>query len=360
MPKLERHSGSMMWAEIQEQPQTYRRVAERAVDFLTESRPKGPLSSRFLSSVDDVVIFGNGSSYHAACLAREYFLNVTGIAARSEYASEAFVYPQLRPRRTLAVALSHSGSSSDVRGAVKRAVRLGVRTIGITNIERSPLTHETDVCLVTGAGVENAVPSTKGFTASAAASLFLAFYASEQRGGAKGVRFASRKVSQAVSGLEDWLAVTDRIHSAADLVARARAVAFVGKGVLYPVACDGALKLLEVAYIPALAYPPEEFRHGPTAMADEGFVLVALTPRRRDPSLIRVMDDVKASGAKIIAVGENLPPVADVGLELPRVDPLVAPLVAMPALQLLAYEVGVRLGRPIDKPRGLQKVVGAA
>ncbi len=216
------------------------------------------------------------------------------------------------------------------------------------------------MCLVTGAGVENAVPSTKGFTAAAAASLLVAFYTSEQRGGTKGVRFASRKIAQAVRGLEDWLAMTDRIQGAADFVARARAVAFVGKGFLYPVACDGALKLLEVAYIPALAYPPEEFRHGPTAMADEGFVLVALTPRRRDPSLIRVMDDVKATGARVIAVGETLPPVADISLGLPRVHPLVAPLVAMPALQLLAYEVGVRLGRPIDRPRGLTKVVGAA
>jgi glucosamine--fructose-6-phosphate aminotransferase (isomerizing) len=350
----------MMWREIQEQPGSYLRVSERAVDFLAGARPKGPLSSRFLSSVDDIVIFGNGSSFHAACLAREYFLNVTGIAARAEYASDAFVYPQSRPRRTLAVAFSHSGSSSDVRGAVKRAVRQGIRTIGITNIESSPLTRETDVCLVTGAGVENAVPSTKGFTAVAAASLFVACYVSEQRGGAKGPAFASRKVKRAVRGLEDWLRVTDRVQSAADLVARARAVAFVGKGFLYPVASDGALKLLEVAYLPALAYPPEEFRHGPTAIADERFVLVALMPRRRDQALIRVMDDVKATGARIIAVGETLPSVADIGLELPPVDPIVSPLVAMPALQLLAYEVGVRLGRPIDRPRGLQKVVGAA
>ncbi len=131
MPKPERHSGSMMWAEIQEQPETYLRVAERTVDFLIGARPKGTMSPRFLSRVDDVVIFGNGSSYHAACLAREYFLNVTGITARAEYASDAFVYPPLRPRRTLGVAFSHSGSSSDVRGAVKRAARQGVRTMGL-------------------------------------------------------------------------------------------------------------------------------------------------------------------------------------------------------------------------------------
>jgi glucosamine--fructose-6-phosphate aminotransferase (isomerizing) len=129
---------------------------------------------------------------------------------------------------------------------------------------------------------------------------------------------------------------------------------------LYPVACDGALKLLEVAYIPAFAYPPEEFRHGPIAMADERFALIALLPRRRDTVLDRVMEEVKASGAKVIAIGEKKPPVADVWVDVPREDPLVAPLVVMPALQLLAHGVGEALGLPIDVPRGLKKVVGAA
>jgi glucosamine--fructose-6-phosphate aminotransferase (isomerizing) len=176
----------------------------------------------------------------------------------------------------------------------------------------------------------------------------------------KDVKDGVKLITKVSKALDKWLALPDRVRAAAEILAGTRAIALVGKDFLYPVACDGALKLLEVAYIPAFAYPPEEFRHGPIAMADDRFALIALLPRRRDPVLERVMEDVKAAGANVIAVGERVPRVADIGIEVPRVDPLVAPLVFMPALQLVAHGVGEALGLPIDVPRGLKKVVGAA
>jgi glucosamine--fructose-6-phosphate aminotransferase (isomerizing) len=245
--------------------------------------------------------------------------------------------------------------------AASRARRRNLTTAAITNIDDSPLTRAVGQCWVTGAGAEQAIPSTKGFTAIAAASLILAFHAGEAKGVSKrGVNEAVKLITKASKVLDKWLALPDRVRSAAQLLAGAKAIALVSRNILYPVACDGALKLLEVTYIPAFAYPPEEFRHGPIAMADERFALIALTPRRRDAVLERVMEDVKASGAKVIAVGEKDPRLGDAWVEVPRVDPLATPLVYMPALQLLAHGVGEALGLPIDVPRGLKKVVGAA
>lgn len=348
-----------MWSEIAEQPDSLLRVVESGREYLSRKVRKQPFSSLFLSKVEQVVIFGSGSSYHAACLARDYLAEIARLPARAVYASDAFFLRESRPGRTLALAFSHSGRSSDVLGAVGRARRQNIPTGAVTNVAGSALTRAVDDCWVTGAGVENAVPSTKGFTAAAAAALILAFHVGASRKVSKSTDRAAVLISRAAQVLGEWLASSPWIQSASSSLARARSVALLGRGLLYPVACDGALKLLEITYVPALAYPPEEFRHGPIAVADEGLVLVALLPRRRDRTLLRVMEEVSQAGATIIAVGPNPSITAHPCIEVPRVDPLLAPIVYMPALQLLAHGAGAILGRPIDQPRGLKKVVEA-
>jgi glucosamine--fructose-6-phosphate aminotransferase (isomerizing) len=350
-----------MWAEILEQPRTYERVVDTGLDLFRRESAKGLLSLPTIGRFGEVIFFGNGSSYHAACLARDYLLSVARMPARAVYASDAFQLPESRTVNALALALSHSGSSTDVLGAVERARHQGVATIAITNIPGSPLTQAVEPCWVTGAGREDAIPSTKGFTALAAASLLLASHIGEARGVAKvHAKGAAKRITHASRSLASWLDGPDRTRFASSIVASARAVAFVGKGMMYPVACDGALKLLEVAYLPALAYPPEEFRHGPVALADERFVLIGLMPRRHDPGLARLMEDVRDTGASVIAVGPVEPKVDVDWIDVPGVDSLLSPLVYMPALQMMAHGVGAVMGLPIDRPRGLQKVVGAA
>lgn len=356
----EGRAGALMWSEIQEQPKCLCRVADSGLDFLSGKSAGDPFSSRFLSRVERVILFGNGSSYHAACLARDYFVKMGGLAARAIYASDAFWLEEPRSDRVLAMAFSHSGRSKDVLDAVKRARGQGIPIAAVTNIEGSPLSRSADVTWVTGAGVEKAIPSTKGFTALIAASLLVTFHAGSARGFSNGAVEAKRIIQKAARALDDWLELPHQAQAAAEPVACARAAAFVGRAFLYPVACDGALKLLEVAYIPAMAYPPAEFRHGPMAIAEKGIVLVALIPRRRSPSLLRILSDVKGAGAKVVAVGEKDSVSADVTIEVPTVPPVATPLVYMPPLQVLAHQVGVKLGRPIDRPRGLKKVVGAA
>jgi glucosamine--fructose-6-phosphate aminotransferase (isomerizing) len=163
-----------------------------------------------------------------------------------------------------------------------------------------------------------------------------------------------KPVLQAADLVEKWLQTEESmvaVEESSKVLARARVAGFLGGGLLYPVACDAALKFLEVNYSPALAFPPDEFRHGPIAVVQEGFVLVALGAQKRDT----VIAETRSKGAEVFVVGRPFPGVPTIGL--PKVAALEAPLVYAPAIQLLAHAVGARLERPIDRPRHLQKVV---
>ena len=312
-----------MLAEIREQPEVLRELCRRAEDAWK-------LPSSLFRGVSHAVVVGSGSSFNAGLAARHYLETVAGIATRVDFASEAFRHEV--PARALVIGLSHSGASSDVRAALARAKRRGCRTLAVTNIEGSPLTRDADTAFVTGAGVELAIPSTKGFTALVAASLLIA----SLRVGA--VKTATRAIRRAAAAMENLESPLDAV---VERVASSKSVAFLGEGTSYPIARDGALKLLEVSYIPSLAYPPEEFRHGPMAIAAPGVVVVALSSL--SAALTRV---VRASGAGIVEMSA--------AVAAPR---LTRCLVRAAELQLLVHGVGVRLGRDVDSPRSLSKVV---
>jgi glucosamine--fructose-6-phosphate aminotransferase (isomerizing) len=340
-----------MKAEIFAQPDAWRRVAKSVGGFLGGKSLPRALSSPFLKSSKQAVFFGSGSSFHAALLARDYFSILSGIPSRAAHASEVFRWNEPQPDSVLALALSHSGGSTDVRAAVRRARRQGIATAAITNIDDSPLAREADAVLVTGAGVERAIPSTKGFTSTIAASFLLACHARAAR---RRRAWSTKSLLRASSRVETWLEAEESalaVEESAAVLARARVVAFIGRGLLYPVACDAALKFLEVTYSPALAFPPDEFRHGPVAVVQEGFALVALAPARNDT----LISETRSRGAEVVVLESSNPRAQS--LSLPRVDALLAPLVYTPALQLLAHAAGARLDRPIDHPRYLQKIV---
>ncbi len=340
-----------MKAEILDQPETWRRVAETVGAFLGGRSLPRPFSASFLKRVRRAVVFGSGSSFHAALLLRDYLEILAGIPSRAAHASEAFRFEEPDPRGVLALGLSHSGGSTDVRAAVGRARRQGLATAAITNVAESPLAREADGALLTGAGAEKAIPSTKGFTAAIAASLLLASHA----GTARGKRgWSTKPLHRAADLVERWLGAeesTAAVEESAAVLARARVAGFIGGGLLYPVACDAALKFLEVTYSPALAFPPDEFRHGPVAVVQNGFALVALAAHKGD----KVILETRSRGAEVLVVGKPFPGIPSI--ELPRVEALEAPLVYAPPLQLLAHAVGARLDRPIDRPRHLQKIV---
>jgi len=313
-----------MLAEIHEQPRVLRELARRARDEWNQES--------FLRDVSEAVVIGSGSSFHAALTARWYLESVAGVPTRVDHASEAFRYHV--PGRAVTVGLSHSGSSSGVRAALRRARRQGCRTLALTNIEGSPLTRDADGFFVTGAGIERAVPSTKGFTALVAAS----FLAASRRAGALDSAMAA--LDRAAGAMEE-VARRGIAGDLVELVASAKSVSFLGEGLFHPFARDAALKLLEIAYVPALAYPPEEFLHGPIALAEPDVAVVTLTelPDR----IVRAIESSGASWGELSG-----------GDEVPL---LVRPLVRMVELQLLAHDVGVRLRRDVDRPRALSKVV---
>ncbi|MGH9336079.1 MAG: SIS domain-containing protein, partial [Vicinamibacteria bacterium] len=264
-------AGPLMKAEIFDQPDVWRAVAETVDGFLGRRNLPRPLSSAFLKRVNRVVVFGSGSSFHAALLARDYLQIHACIPSRAAYASEVFKWREPQSSRVLALALSHSGGSTDVRAAVRRARRQEIATAAITNAADSPLAREADAALVTGAGPERAIPSTKGFTAAIAAALLFASHAGKLRGSRAS---ATKRLSLTASRVDRWLRDEQSIlavEDSAEVLARAQAAAFIGGGLLYPVACDAALKFLEVTYSPALAFPPDEFRHGPVAAVQKGF-----------------------------------------------------------------------------------------
>jgi len=313
-----------MLAEIHEQPEVLRELCRRALE-------QWRIPKSLFRGIASAVIVGSGSSFNAGLLARIYLETLAELPARVEPASEAFRHRV--PDRPLAIGLSHSGSSADVRAALKRAKRQGCRTLALTNIEGSPLTREADAALVTGAGVEHAVPSTKGFTALVAASLLLASHRADA------LKSSAAAVTRAARVIENIEA--DAVDDIAERIASSKTVVFLGERLMYPVARDAALKLLEVTYIPAFAYPPDEFRHGPIALAEPGVTIVALT---RPPRA--VAETARTAGAAVV----ELPSIANVSRP-------VRPLVRAAELQLLAHAVGTRLGRNIDHPRALSKVV---
>ncbi len=191
-----------MKAEILAQPETWRRVAESVGGFLGRKSLPRALSPSFLKRARQAVVFGSGSSFHAALLARDYLSILSGIPSRAAHASEVFRWKESQPDGVLALALSHSGGSTDVRAAVRRARRQGITTAAIINIADSPLVREADAVLLTGAGAERAIPSTKGFTSAIAASLLLAFHARAARGGRPS---STQSLLRVASRVEKWL-----------------------------------------------------------------------------------------------------------------------------------------------------------
>ena len=308
-----------MLAEIQEQPDVL-------VELCRRSRASWPR----LSSTSGLTVFGSGSSFNAALLAQAYFESSADVMTRVSFASEAFRDSMAPPPGHASVALSHSGGSTDVLEALERAKRRGIRTLLITNLEDTEAEAVADETLVTGAGVERAIPSTKGFIALVAASLLL----STERSDAL--------VLEAAEHLREWLKEPSAPPEILDAVASARVVVFLGNGLLYPVARDGALKLLETTSIPAFAYPVEEFLHGPIALAGPDVVVIAVGGATSS----KAVDAARGAGARVFTWPDA-----------PSHMRANTPLTTIVPLQILAHGVGAKLGLDVDAPRHLTKVV---
>jgi glucosamine--fructose-6-phosphate aminotransferase (isomerizing) len=354
-----------MSKEIHEQPRALRDTLMGRVhgDGSTELEELS-LSDSELCGFDRVVFVGCGSAYYACLSGRIALEHWARLPAEVEIASEFRYRDAVLGERTLVVAVSQSGETVDTFHALREAKRRGARTIALTNVVDSLLAREADGVLYTRAGPEIGVASTKSHATQIAMLQLFALHLARQRGTidteesrqiAKGLLSLPELVAGVVGQMDDYFGVAKQLAEVQD-------VYFLGRGIGYPVALEGALKLKELAYVRAEAYPAGELKHGPIALIDERAVVVAIaTPGHLWEKVMANIAEVKARGATVVALcakgDEATEAVADYVLEIPAVPELLSPVVAIVPLQALAYGVARVRGNDVDRPRNLAKVV---
>ncbi len=316
-------------------------------------------------AVERVVIVACGTAYHAGLLGKYAIERLARVPVEVAVASEYRYADPIGDEKTLVVAISQSGETTDTLAAVEAARAFGGRVLAVTNTQGSLITREADSVLLTKAGPEVGVAATKTFLAQVAALYLLALGLAEARGARPaeqlaeiglGLRRSPEKVEEALGLLEG------RMGEAVGVFAGARCALFLGRGHLFPAALEGALKLKEISYLPAEGYPAGEMKHGPIALVDEQCPVVAVLGEGtlREKTLSNVEETV-ARGARVIAIAREgdraAGRVARVVLPVPEVPEILTPLVSTVPLQLLAYHVAKARGLNVDKPRNLAKSV---
>ena len=354
-----------MQKEIFEQPEAIANTLEgRLHGNRVLEAAFGPEAKAIFDGVRSVQIVACGTSYHAGLVARNWFEGLAGIPCNVEVASE-FRYRHPIPNAdALVVAISQSGETADTLAAVRGAREIGFGSVlSIVNSPESSLVRESDLVLMTRAGPEIGVASTKAFTTQLTALLLLVVALGRRH--ALDAKAEARIVEQlrSLPGLcERVLALDDHVNSLAGRFADKHHALFLGRGVQYPVAMEGALKLKEISYIHAEAYPAGELKHGPLALVDADMPVVVVAPN--DAILEKLksnLEEVRARGGELYVfadqhAGVHPSPSVHV-LEVPSMGEHITPIVYTIPLQLLAYHVAVLKGTDIDQPRNLAKSV---
>ena len=316
-----------------------------------------------LKNVKRFVILGCGTSWHAALIGEYLIEDIARIPVKVEYASE-FRYrsPVIEPG-TISLAISQSGETIDTLEAMRESKKCGATTLGIVNVVGSTIARESDGGVYIHAGPEIGVASTKAFTAQVTLLTLLALYLGRQRGLSLE---RGREIVQELKLLPDKIAevleTSDKIKELAERYVDSRNCLYLSRGVTFPVALEGALKLKEISYIHAEGYPAAEMKHGPIALIDENMpvVFVAVNGKTYE-KVITNIEQVRARNGQVIAVVNKGDDIihrhVDHVIEVPSTDPLLSPILTVVPLQLLAYHIAVLRGCDVDQPRNLAKSV---
>jgi glutamine---fructose-6-phosphate transaminase (isomerizing) len=359
-----------MLKEIYEQPTAARETILGRVSqdsgkvFLEEMK----ISDKQFAAIDKVTILACGTSWHAALVGKYMIEQLARVSVEVDYGSEYRYRRPIVAKNTLAVVITQSGETADTLAALREAKQGGACSLAICNVVGSMATRETEGTIYTHAGPEIGVASTKAFTSQLVALYLLGLRLGQARGTLSPE--ASKPHIDALLQLPLLLEQTlklapeveeiaARFHNRADFL-------YLGRGINYPIALEGALKLKEISYIHAEGYPAGEMKHGPIALIDEQMPVVAISPVDDVfEKMIGNMQEVKARGGSVIALttrgDQKLAAILDAGkdfiLELPRAPELLTPIVMTLPLQLLAYDIAVRRGCDVDQPRNLAKSV---
>jgi glucosamine--fructose-6-phosphate aminotransferase (isomerizing) len=327
--------------------------------------PDVTLEPPVIQGIRRVLFVGCGSAWHAGLLGRALVERLAGLPADVDLASEFRYRDAVVGPETLVVAVSQSGETADTVGAVKVAKGRGCPILAVTNVVGSALARGATATLAMHAGPEIGVASTKAFTAMIVATYMLGLWLGQQRDTtlAEDVRKRIRDLVEIPRLVEQTLALDGPIAELAAHVAGARDVVYLGRGLQYPIALEGALKLKEISYIHAEGYAGGELKHGPIALITDGVPVVAIAPRdgATYDRMLGNVEEVRARGGLVIAVvqaGDRaVAAKAAHVLEVPACADLLTPLLTVVPLQLLAYHIAVRRGCDVDQPRNLAKSV---
>jgi glucosamine--fructose-6-phosphate aminotransferase (isomerizing) len=362
-----------MLKEIYEQP--------RAVRDTIKDRASLESGKVYLDEMDiaeeefrrlrDVKIVACGTSFHAALIGKYLVEELARVPVEVDYASEFRYRDPILDDRTLVLAISQSGETADTLAAIRGAGEKGAHILGICNVLGSTLTRESRGTIFTHAGPEIGVASTKTFTAQLAALYLLAIYLSELRGTitTETAQQLVQQIHEIPVKMEKLLARDDEINDLSREFFRCQDFLYLGRGINYPVALEGALKLKEISYIHAEGYPAGEMKHGPNALIDERLPVVVIntvdpespaSQLRYEKTLSNIVE-VKAREGIVIAVvsegDKETSEVADHVIVVPQASERLAPILSVIPLQLLAYHIAVRRGCDVDQPRNLAKSV---
>ncbi|WP_415760988.1 glutamine--fructose-6-phosphate transaminase (isomerizing) [Pseudomonas sp. CP4] len=355
-----------MLKEIHEQPAVVQRTLEGRLgnnQVLVEAF--GPQAAELFAKVRNVQIVACGTSFHAGMVARYWLEELAGIPCQVEVASEFRYRKVVVQPDTLFVTISQSGETADTLAALRNAKELGfLASLAICNVGISSLVRESDLTLLTQAGREIGVASTKAFTTQLVGLLLLTLSLGQVRGTlANGVEATLvEELRRLPTRLGEALAMDSTVEKIAELFAEKNHTLFLGRGAQFPVAMEGALKLKEISYIHAEAYPAGELKHGPLALVDNDMPVVTVAPNNE------LLEKLKSNLQEVRARGGELIVFADVKaamtngegthvVQMPHIHDILSPILYTIPLQLLSYYVAVLKGTDVDQPRNLAKSV---
>jgi glucosamine--fructose-6-phosphate aminotransferase (isomerizing) len=361
-----------MLREIYEQPAALRRTMALYLDGNKLNRDMADRLASWANPAGEVLIAASGSSRHSGLAAEILLEDMCGLAVDVEYASEYSCRGRYDQRRPAVLVISQSGETSDTLAALQEVRLRGDKSLAITNVAQSTMAQEADISMPLAAGVEKAIPATKSFTCSLAVLFLLGLYEAQRLGRMDAPELAANieKLQALPASIEAQLdGWRERMAALAHKYSSAHTFLYLGRGIHYAIAREGALKLKEASYVHAEGYPTGELKHGPNALVSDSvpLVVVATVDREIEASVVRyektlqLLSDMKAQGARVIAIanaGDRK--VAELVSDCVEVQPAseyLLPIAEVVPLQLFAYYMALEHGVDVDRPRNLSKAV---
>ncbi len=355
-----------MLKEIHEQPDVVRNVLSGKLRAMDENITLNEvtLDKDKLKDLNRIQIVACGTSLHAAMVGKYIIEDFCGVPVDVEPASEFIYRRTITDKNTLVIGVSQSGETADTITAVRQAKALGSHILIVTNRPDSTMAREADSLVPVNAGIEVSVAATKSYMAQVISFYLLAIYMAEVKGSidSKELNKIKHELIVLPQKIEEVLAHKDSIQSCAKKFANSKDFIFIARGINFPTALEGALKLKEISYINATGYTAGELKHGPIAMLDESMpVLSILMSGKVYEKILSNSEEAKARNARMIALTDStdkkLDDLFESIIRVPEIDELVSPALAIVPLQLLAYYIAEFLGKDVDQPRNLAKSV---